>query len=108
MPSFKLTIISPRDRQFDLTAESLVAPGLEGEFGVLAGHAPMVALIKRGITRVTADGATRLFVTGQGFVEVAGDEVNLLADFIAKADSPEQAAELLAAHLKDVAEGPAA
>lgn len=102
MPTFKLIIVSPRDKVFDQEADSLVAPGTEGEFGVLAHHAPMIALVKRGITKVTADGATRLFVTGGGYVEVAHDEVSMLVDYAARAESIDDAKAKLQEHLKDV------
>lgn len=102
MPSFKLTIVSPRDKVFDQAADVLIAPGLEGEFGVLAGHAPMIALVRRGITRVDAAGESRWFVTGGGYVEVTKSEVNMLADYVARADSHEQARTLLQEHLHSV------
>ena len=102
MAQFKLIIVSPRDKVFDQNADSFVAPGEEGEFGVLAHHAPMIALVKRGVAHVTVDGQTQYFVTGEGFVEVTHNEVSMLVDFAAKAESHDQAKAALAELLKDV------
>ncbi len=104
MPTFKLSILSPRDKVFDQDAEMLIAPGSEGEFGVLANHAPMIALVKRGITRVTEGGQVKVFVTGEGFVDVSHNDVNMLVDYAAKADTMDQARSMLADHLKEVGE----
>ena len=97
MATFKLCIVSPQGRVFDGPAESVVAPGSEGELGVLAHHAPMVAFLKLGRTSVTADGETKLFVTGQGVIEVEFNEVNLLVDHAEKVESAEKAREIIAA-----------
>jgi F-type H+-transporting ATPase subunit epsilon len=101
---FKLTIVSPRDKVFDQDADMLIAPGSEGEFGVLANHAPMIALVKHGVTRVTVDGQERIFFTGEGFVEVSHNAVSMLVDHAEKTDTLDQARTMLAEHLKETEE----
>ena len=54
-------------------AESLILPAVDGELGVLAGHAPMVVTIKEGIGRVTMNGATRRFAASAGFATIMPD-----------------------------------
>ncbi len=97
MATFNLCIVSPQGKVFEGPAESVVAPGSEGELGVLAHHAPMIAFLKVGMTTVAASGEKKIFVTGQGVIEVELNEVNLLVDHAEKVDSAEKAHELIAA-----------
>ena len=101
--TYKLSIVGPNGRAFEGQCESLSAPGAEGEFGVLAGHAPMIALLRRGITRVAHDGQTSYVVTGEGVCEVAWDHVNMLADAAIKCASLDAAKAELVSHLDAVA-----
>lgn len=103
MAAYKLTIVGPQGRAFEGECESLSAPGVEGEFGVLSGHAPMIALLRRGITRVAHEGQTSYFVTGEGICEVTWDHVNVLVDTATKVASLEAAKTELASHLDAVA-----
>jgi F-type H+-transporting ATPase subunit epsilon len=80
MAAFNLSIISPRGKVFGGSAEFLIASGAEGELGVLAGHAPMIALLQRGIGRVDAEGKQQHYVFGEGVLEVSREEVVMLVD----------------------------
>ena len=65
----------------------VVVPGTEGEFGVLAGHAPLVSALRPGIMTVTVHGQQQRMVVLGGFAEVApGGALTVLADL---ADSVE-------------------
>jgi F-type H+-transporting ATPase subunit epsilon len=55
-------------------------PGVEGDFGVLAGHAPYVATLKPGIITVHRGGERRHIVVVGGFAEVSGERLTILAD----------------------------
>ena len=79
--TFTLQIVTPEREIFSAPVESVQAPGLEGSFGVLAGHAPMVAALHPGLVRISdADGRElRLFVGG-GFFQVSGNVAMVLAD----------------------------
>jgi F-type H+-transporting ATPase subunit epsilon len=103
MAAYKLTIVGPQGRAFEGTCESLSAPGVEGDFGVLSGHAPMIALVRRGITRIAHDGQTTYLVTGEGVCEVTWNHVNLLVDTATKCASLDAAKAELASHLDAVA-----
>jgi len=81
MATFNLSVVTPEREIFSAGVESLQAPGMEGSFGVMANHAPMVAALIPGLVRITdADGRElRLFVGG-GFFQVSGNTAQLLAD----------------------------
>jgi F-type H+-transporting ATPase subunit epsilon len=55
-------------------------PGVEGDFGVLAGHAPLVATVKPGILTVHGSGGPQRFVVLGGFAEVSPEGLTILAD----------------------------
>jgi len=58
----------------------VVVPGAAGEIGVLARHAPLVALLKAGETRVKAAGEWQSFATGPGYFKVQKDRAIVLVD----------------------------
>lgn len=97
--AFKLSILSPHGKAFEGECDSLTAPGLEGDFGVLTGHAPMLAMLRRGIAKISASGSTTYFVVGEGVCEVSRDGVNVLVDTADKAASLDEAKAGLAQHL---------
>ena len=81
MATFTLSVVTPEREIFNAPVNSLQAPGMEGSFGVLANHAPMVAALLPGLVRITdADGRElRLFVGG-GFFQISNNTAQLLAD----------------------------
>jgi F-type H+-transporting ATPase subunit epsilon len=54
--TYKLSLLSPRGKALEGDVEALVAPGLNGDLGVLARHAPLIVALRRGITQVTRAG----------------------------------------------------
>ena len=80
-PKFDVAIVTPEGAAFEGTAEMLVVPGAAGEIGVLARHAPLVATLKAGSTRVhVAESDVREFATGPGFFKVELDRALALVD----------------------------
>jgi F-type H+-transporting ATPase subunit epsilon len=79
MATFHFDLVSPEALVFSGEVEHVVVPGSEGEFGVLAGHAPLVAMLRPGILRILGEGERRIMVTG-GFAEVSSDGLAVLAD----------------------------
>jgi len=66
---------------FEGEAQMLIVPGADGEIGVLARHAPLVAMLKAGSTRVhTGPNEVREFATGPGFFKVEQDRALALVD----------------------------
>lgn len=82
MPTYRLSIITPQGRIFDGQIESLIAPGTEGSFGVLAQHAPMVSLLAKGILSFKQDGKENFSAISSGILEIDKQhDVLLLADY---------------------------
>jgi F-type H+-transporting ATPase subunit epsilon len=81
--TFSLSLTTPEGAVFDDEAEMVVVPGAAGEIGVLARHAPLIALLKAGSTRVYRDragGEVEEFATGPGFFTVENDRALALVD----------------------------
>jgi F-type H+-transporting ATPase subunit epsilon len=87
-PLFSVSVVTPEGAAFDGDAEMLIVPGAAGEIGVLARHAPLVALLNAGSTRVhTGDGQIQEFATGPGFFQVLEDRAIALVDAAVTADN---------------------
>lgn len=95
MPTYSFSILSPRGKTFSGDVESVSVPGTAGGFGVLSGHAPLIAAVQPGLTTVIAGGRHELFYTGEGVMEVTREENVLLVDEAEKVDGPEAAKELI-------------
>jgi F-type H+-transporting ATPase subunit epsilon len=80
-PKFDVSLVTPDGAAFDGEAEMIVVPGAAGEIGVLARHAPLVATLKAGSTRIhLGDNEIVEFATGPGFVKVERDRALALVD----------------------------
>ena len=78
--NFQLRIVTPEKILYSGDVVSLLAPGSEGSFGVLANHVPMVASLSTGAMDFVEDGDRRHLATSGGFVEVSGEGVTVLAE----------------------------
>jgi F-type H+-transporting ATPase subunit epsilon len=91
-PLFSVSVVTPEGAAFDGDAEMLIVPGAAGEIGVLARHAPLVAMLKAGSTRVhLGDGQVQEFATGPGFFQVLEDRAIALVDDAVQADAIDDA-----------------
>jgi F-type H+-transporting ATPase subunit epsilon len=80
MATFHFDLVSPEKLLFSGGVEQVDVPGADGDFGVLANHAPMVATLRPGILTVhNAGGAQKIVVLG-GFAEVSAQGLTVLAD----------------------------
>jgi F-type H+-transporting ATPase subunit epsilon len=87
MATFHFDLVSPEKLLFSGEVDQVDVPGSEGDFGVLANHAPTVSALRPGIMAVTANGQTQLMIVLGGFAEVSADgKLTVLADL---ADSVE-------------------
>ncbi len=80
---FDVSLVTPEGPAFEGEAEMLVVPGAAGDIGVLARHAPLIATLRAGSTRVYLDRAAndvREFATGPGFFQVQQDRAIALVD----------------------------
>jgi F-type H+-transporting ATPase subunit epsilon len=81
--TFDLSLVTPEGAAFEGEVEMLIVPGDAGEIGVLARHAPLVAMLKAGSTRVYRDRDSEdvlEFATGPGFFKVEQDRALALVD----------------------------
>jgi F-type H+-transporting ATPase subunit epsilon len=79
--TFEVSLVTPEGMAYEGLAEMVVVPGAAGEIGVLARHAPLVAMLKSGSTRVHVGGGKVIeFATGPGFFKVEQDRALALVD----------------------------
>jgi F-type H+-transporting ATPase subunit epsilon len=81
--TFDLSLVTPEGAAFEGEVEMLIVPGDAGEIGVLARHAPLVAMLKAGSTRIYRDRSSEdvlEFATGPGFFKVEQDRALALVD----------------------------
>jgi F-type H+-transporting ATPase subunit epsilon len=86
---FDLSLVTPDGPVFEGEVEMLVVPGAAGEIGVLARHAPLIATLKAGSTRVYLDRDSenvKEYATGPGFFKVETDRAIALVDDAVSAD----------------------
>jgi F-type H+-transporting ATPase subunit epsilon len=95
-PKFSVSVVTPEGPAFEGDAEMVIVPGAAGEIGVLARHAPLVAMLKAGSTRVhVTEGEVREFATGPGFFQVLQDRaIALVDDAVAAGDVDDDRAQL--------------
>jgi F-type H+-transporting ATPase subunit epsilon len=81
--TFSVSLVTPDGAAYEGEAVMLIVPGADGEIGVLARHAPLIATLKAGSTRVhlgEGDDRVREFATGPGFFKVEQDRAIALVD----------------------------
>ncbi len=77
----KIDIVTPLGRVFEGEIKEATFPGIEGEFGVLDGHAPLVTTLNPGlITIKKSDGKEEIIAINWGYVEVTPEHINVLVD----------------------------
>ncbi|MGA0562047.1 F0F1 ATP synthase subunit epsilon [Ancylobacter sp. VNQ12] len=80
MATFPFELVSPERLVYSGKVSEVVVPGTEGEFGILAGHAPFVSTLKPGVLTIKGEGAPqKLFVRG-GFAEANPQGLTVLAE----------------------------
>ena len=78
--SIKLEIVTPAEKVYSETVDSVVLPTTSGEVGILPGHIPLITEIKAGELAITKDGDLDLLAVDNGFAEVIGDTVSVLTE----------------------------
>jgi len=99
--TLKFELVTPERMTLSEDAAQVVVPGVEGEFTVLPGHAPVISALRPGVIEVALPDASkkRIFVKG-GFAEIDGDHLTVLAERaidVAAMDAATIATELQAA-----------
>jgi len=96
--TFNFELVTPERLLLSGAAEQVVVPGAEGDFAVLAGHAPVISTLRPGILEITmADGKQRVFVK-KGVAEADPERLTVLAQTAVTVESLDAAA--IAAELK--------
>lgn len=80
MATFHFDLVSPEKLAFSGEVDQVDVPGVEGDFGVLAGHAPVVATVRPGILTITAAGKREKVIVLGGLAEVSDKGLTVLAD----------------------------
>ncbi len=86
MSTFQLSLVSPEKLLFAGQVDQVDLPGAEGDFGVLAGHAPVVAALRPGIVTAMAGTLRERFVVFGGLAEFSQAELTILADAATSAE----------------------
>lgn len=100
----RLDIVSAEQEIFSGLVEMIVATGELGEVGIVAGHAPLLTILKPGEVRLTLPGGEQeIFYVQGGMLEVQPGYVTVLADVVERAESLDEAAALAAkAHAEEL------
>ena len=79
------SLVSPERELFSGLVDQVDAPGSDGDFGVLAGHAPFMTALKEGQVRVHNDGKVTAFEVRGGFADVTPEGLTILAEHATEA-----------------------
>jgi F-type H+-transporting ATPase subunit epsilon len=84
--TFSLSVVTPEGSVFEGEAQMLIVPGAAGEIGILARHAPLVAMLRAGEVRVKAEGQWQAFAAGPGYFKIQQDRGIVLVDDAVRAE----------------------
>lgn len=76
----ELEVVTPRGRALSVSVDEVTAPSVEGEFGVLPGHLPLLAALRTGIVTYRQGSETTRCAVGPGFAEAGPDKLVILTD----------------------------
>ena len=92
MATFHFDLVSPEKLAFSGEVDQVDVPGIEGDFGVLAGHAPVVAVIRPGILTIITGSTRRKIIVLGGLAEVSEKGLTVLADVATSIEDLDRAA----------------
>jgi F-type H+-transporting ATPase subunit epsilon len=93
--SFKFELVSPERLLMSEDVEQVVVPGSEGQYTVLAGHAPVLSTLKPGVVDIMGGGQERRIYVRGGFADTDPESLTILAEYAVNLD------ELDAEHLAE-------
>ena len=102
MAKFQFDLVSPEKLLFSGQVDQVDVPGSEGDFGVLAGHAPLVSTVRPGVLVIYRDGGELRIVVNGGFAEVNSAGLTVLAEMAVPLEEFDR--DLLAGVIKDTEE----
>lgn len=86
MATMRLEIVTADRVIYSEDVDALVAPGIDGQLGILPNHAPLLTALQPGEIRVVKDGEDTHMAVGGGFLEVMTNTVTILADTAERAE----------------------
>ena len=89
--TLKLEIVTPDAKVFSDDVEMVTLPGVDGEMGIYPNHVPLMTQIAAGEIIARKAGQDYFLAIGEGFVEIAGDHVSILADMAIRAENIDEA-----------------
>ena len=89
--TLKLEIVTPDAKVFSEDVDMVTLPGVEGEMGIYPNHVPLLTQIVAGEIVARKSGQNYFLAIGEGFVEVTGDHVAILADMAIRAENIDEA-----------------
>ena len=92
MATFHFDLVSPEKLLISGEVEQVDIPGAEGDFGVMAGHAPFVTTLRPGIMTIKRNGGEEQVVIFGGFAEVSPTGLTVLADVATAVEDFDKAA----------------
>jgi F-type H+-transporting ATPase subunit epsilon len=84
--TFDLSVVTPEGAVFEGEANMIIVPGDAGEIGVLPRHAPLVAMLRAGETRIRVGSEWTSFATGPGYFKIQRDRAIALVDDAVQAE----------------------
>jgi len=91
MPLRVQIVTAEREVLAEDAVDMVVAPGAEGVVGILPRHAPLLTTLQPGVVRIKKGGTEESMAVGGGFLQVARDQVLILADTVERADEVDEA-----------------
>jgi F-type H+-transporting ATPase subunit epsilon len=88
--TLKLEIVTPEGKIFSDDVELVTLPGIDGEMGIFPGHVPLMTQLAAGEVIVRKGGQDSYLAVSDGFVEITGDHVAILADMAIRAENIEE------------------
>jgi F-type H+-transporting ATPase subunit epsilon len=85
MAKLRFSLVAPERELYSGEVDQVIAPGTEGQFGVLAGHAPFMTTLAEGDVTVMDGAARRTFTIRGGFADVTASGLIILAEHATEA-----------------------
>jgi len=89
--TLKLEIVTPDAQAYSDNVEMVTLPGIEGEMGIYPQHVPLLTQIVAGELVIRKDGRDSFLAIGEGFVEITGERVAIMADMAIRAENIDEA-----------------
>ncbi|HLH55653.1 MAG TPA: F0F1 ATP synthase subunit epsilon [Verrucomicrobiae bacterium] len=89
--TLRLEIVTPDSQAYSEDVEMVTLPGIEGEMGIYPQHVPLLTQIVPGEVIARKDGRECFLAVGEGFVEVTGERVAIMADMAIRAENIDEA-----------------